>query len=236
VYHHDVNVREDAARTKFVLPSATPRLMPGYSDRINHAFAFAAKHHDQQVRKGTGVPYLTHPANVAVILARYDRDEETICAGILHDVVEDCVRDGYTRDDLMDRIGRKFGASVLDTVLAVTERKVDDEGLDLSWEERKDDYLERLERAGDRARWVCAADKIHNGGTILADLHRTLDPESVWGRFSRGREQTIQWYRRVHDRLRAIGFDAAIMEELRAVVEELETWLAETEEAPARQR
>ena len=31
----------------------------GYSDRINHALAFAAKHHDQQVRKGTRLPYLT---------------------------------------------------------------------------------------------------------------------------------------------------------------------------------
>ena len=33
--------------------------MAGYSDPINHAFAFAAKHHDQQVRKGTRYPYLT---------------------------------------------------------------------------------------------------------------------------------------------------------------------------------
>jgi (p)ppGpp synthase/HD superfamily hydrolase len=46
----------------------------GYSDRINHAFAFAAKHHYRQVRKGTRLPYLTHPANVAVILTRYGQD------------------------------------------------------------------------------------------------------------------------------------------------------------------
>ena len=45
--------------------------MTGYSDRINHAFAFAAKHHDRQVRKGTALPYVTHPANVAIILTRY---------------------------------------------------------------------------------------------------------------------------------------------------------------------
>ncbi len=207
----------------------------GYSDRVNHALAFAAKHHDRQVRKGTRLPYLTHPANVAVILARYDRDEETICAGILHDVVEDCVRDGYSREDLMERIGRKFGSDVLDTVLAVTERKTDDDGLDLSWEERKDDYVERIGPASERARWVCAADKIHNGGTILADLRRTVDPDTVWGRFSRGREHTVQWYRRVYDRLREVGFAAPIMDELRAVVEELEQW-REVEEAPARIR
>ena len=55
----------------------------GYSDRINHALAFAAKHHDQQVRKGTRLPYVTHPANVAVILTRYGQDDDTVIAGIL---------------------------------------------------------------------------------------------------------------------------------------------------------
>src|SRR5207253_4879800 len=108
--------------------AASLKLPRGYSDVINHAFAFAAKHHDRQVRKGTKLPYLTHPANVAVILTRYDRDSDTIVAGILHDVVEDCVRDGYTRDMLEQRIGDKFGEKVLDTVLAVTYRRHDDEG------------------------------------------------------------------------------------------------------------
>ena len=56
--------------------------LTGYSDRINHAFAFAAKHHDQQVRKGTRLPYLTHPANVAVILTRYGCREDVVVAGI----------------------------------------------------------------------------------------------------------------------------------------------------------
>src|SRR6478672_688391 len=100
----------------------------GYSDVVNHALAFAAKHHDRQVRKGTKLPYLTHPANVAVILTRYGCDNDTVVAGILHDVIEDCVRDGYTRTTLEQRIGDKFGPEVLDTVLAVTERQVDEEG------------------------------------------------------------------------------------------------------------
>ncbi|HET7188806.1 MAG TPA: HD domain-containing protein [Gemmatimonadaceae bacterium] len=194
----------------------------GYSDRINHAFAFAAKHHDRQVRKGTRLPYLTHPANVAVILTRYDQDEQTIVAGILHDVIEDCVRDGYTRDMLEQRIGDKFGPAVLDTVLAVTQRQVDEEGIELSSEERRDDYLARLAGASDSARWVCAADKIHNGASIVADLKRTLDPDTVWSRFSAGRVGTVRWYRRVYDRLRELGFDALIMDELRDVAEELE--------------
>jgi (p)ppGpp synthase/HD superfamily hydrolase len=200
----------------------------GYSDRINHAFAFAAKHHDRQVRKGTRLPYLTHPANVAVILTRYGQEEQTIVSGILHDVIEDCVRDGYTRDMLEQRIGDKFGPDVLDTVLAVTHRQVDEEGIELSSEERKDDYLARLAAASESARWVCAADKIHNGSTILADLNRTIDPDTVWSRFNVGRIGTVRWYRRVYDRLRELGFDGAIMEELREVAEELEAASAAT--------
>jgi (p)ppGpp synthase/HD superfamily hydrolase len=203
---------------------AEPLRLTGYSDRINHALAFAAKHHDRQVRKGTRLPYLTHPANVAIILTRYGRDEDTVIAGILHDVVEDCVRERYTREMLEQRIGEKFGADVLEAVLAVTQRTTDDDGVELSSDERKDDYLERLVQANERARWVCAADKIHNGSSILADVRRTIDPDTVWNRFSGGREGTIRWYRRVYERLREIGFEAPIMDEHRHVAEELERY------------
>jgi (p)ppGpp synthase/HD superfamily hydrolase len=195
--------------------------MTGYSDRINHAFAFAAKHHDRQVRKGTRLPYLTHPANVAVILSRYGCDEDTVVAGILHDVIEDTVREGWTRAMLQERIGEKFGADVLDAVLSVTKRKLDDEGNELDREERNADYLKRLADAGEHGRWVCAADKLHNGNSILADLRRTMDPDSVWNRFG-GRASTVRWYRDVHDRLKTLGFAAPIMAELGPMVSELE--------------
>src|SRR3954466_13127664 len=111
--HHEVQVGELAMTT-------------GYSGRINHALAFAAKQYDRQVRKGTRLPYLTHPANVALILTAYDQDETTVVSGILHDVIEDCVRDGYTRDMLAQRVGDKFGPEVLETVLAVTHRQTDE--------------------------------------------------------------------------------------------------------------
>jgi (p)ppGpp synthase/HD superfamily hydrolase len=194
----------------------------GYSDRINHAFAFAAKHHDRQVRKGTRLPYLTQPANVAVILTRYGQDEHTVVSGILHDVIEDCVRDGFTRHTLEQRIGDKFGIDVLETVLSVTQRQLDEEGVELSSEERKDDYLARLAGASERGRWVSVADNIHNGSSILADLKRTLDPDTVWSRFAVGRLGTVRWYRRVYERLRELEFEAPIMAELREVAEELE--------------
>ena len=196
----------------------------GYSDTINHAFAFAAKHHDRQVRKGTKLPYLTHPANVAVILTRYGRDEKTVVAGILHDVIEDCVRDGYTRDMLEQRIGDKFGEDILQTVLGVTYRRVDDDGVELSSDDRKEDYLQRLGSASEGALWVCAADKVHNANSVLSDLRRTMDPDTVWTRFTGGKSATVKWYRQVLDKLEQIPFTAPIVEELRVAAVALESY------------
>src|SRR5947208_340092 len=142
----------------------------GYSDRINHALAFAAKHHDRQVRKGTRLPYLTQPANVAIILTRYGNDDDTVVAGILHDVIEDCVRENYTRDMLEQRIADKFSTSALDTVLSITQRNTDDDGNELSNDERREDYLARLAAADDRAKWVCAADELHTVCTLVTDV------------------------------------------------------------------
>ena len=205
-----------------MVPASSVTLLRGYSDAINHAFAFAAKHHDRQVRKGTKLPYLTHPANVAVILTRYGRDEDTVVAGILHDVVEDCVRDGDTLDMLEQRIGEKFGATVLQIILQVTYRRLDDDGVELSSSDRKEDYLQRLSEANEVARWVCAADKLHNVRSILADLQRTFDSQMIWSRFGGGREGTIKWHRDVYEKLKSVEFDAPIMEELGAAVDELE--------------
>lgn len=194
----------------------------GYSDRINHALAFAAKHHDQQVRKGTRLPYLTRAPNVAVILTRYGQDDETVVAGILYDVVEDYMRDGCTPELLDQRIGNKFGDHVLHTLLAAVERRYDDEGTELSHDERRDDLLERLGEADTRSAWVIAADQLHTGSALLADLRRTDFPESVWSRFASGREGTVHWYRRLCDRLAHTGFSAPILSEFQAMVEALE--------------
>jgi len=194
----------------------------GYSDRINHALAFAAKHHDQQVRKGTRLPYFTQPANVAVILTRYGQDEDTVVAGILQNAVGDCVREGYTSEMLENRVADKFGAETLESVLSVIERRFDDEGTEMSADERKDDLLERLGGASERARWVFAAAALHTASTLLADLRRTEFPETVWARFAAGREGTVRWYRRVHERLAEVAFTAPILQELRAVAAALE--------------
>jgi GTP pyrophosphokinase len=196
--------------------------MKGYSDIINHALAFAAKHHDRQVRQGTRLPYLTHPANVAIILTRYGCDEPTVVAGILHDVVQDSVRDGYTAEMLGQRIGEKFGEGVLAAILLSTYRRADDDGVELSPDEKRSDYLQRLNNENESALWVAAADNVHNANSILSDLRRTVDENSVWSRFSAGKAATIGWFREVVARLDDLGFSAPIVEELRQATNELE--------------
>jgi HD domain-containing protein len=195
----------------------------GYSDRVNHALAFAAKHHDQQVRKGTRAPYATNAANVAIILTRYQRDDTEVVAGILFLVVEDSVQQGYTREMLDQRIAHKFGEESLAMTLTVVERRVDDDGVELAPDERREDLLARLAEAPESARWVCAAHVLHNAGTLLADLRRTIDPGTVWTRFAGGRMETVRIHRRIADRLRDVGFQADIMGELETVIAALET-------------
>jgi (p)ppGpp synthase/HD superfamily hydrolase len=194
----------------------------GYSDRVNHALAFAAKHHDQQVRRGTRAPYATHPANVAIILTRYQQDDKTVVAGILYQVVEDSLLQGHSREMLDQRVATKFGEQVLEIVLEVVERRTDDDGIELAPDERRDDVLVRLAAASESARWVSAAHVLHDAGTLLADLRRTIDPGTVWTRFAAGPLETVRGHRRSVDRLREVGFRTDIMTELEGVVGALE--------------
>ena len=56
---------------------------------INDAYELARSKHEGQYRK-TGEAYIIHPLNVALILTEIYADYETISAGLLHDVLEDC--------------------------------------------------------------------------------------------------------------------------------------------------
>ena len=56
--------------------------------KIVSAYEFAAKAHANQFRS-SGEPYITHPVAVSYILLELGMDTDTICAAMLHDVVED---------------------------------------------------------------------------------------------------------------------------------------------------
>jgi hypothetical protein len=194
----------------------------GYSDRINHALAFAAKHHDQQVRKGTRPPYVTRAANVAVILTRYQCSEDIVVAGILHDTVEDSVLAGWTRAMLTERVAEKFGHEALEAAYAVARHRNAPDGAELDRDERNADLLARIPAANEASRWVLAANHLHSANSLLADLRRTVDVASVWGRFPGGRPAVVAWHRAVVDALARSGFAGEIMGELATAVQQLE--------------
>ena len=197
--------------------------MTGYSDRINHALAFAAKHHDQQVRRGTRAPYSTQSANLAVMLTRYGRDEDTVTAGILLEVIEDYSREGFPAEVFASRIADKFGVRVLEIAQPVSERRTDDDGMDLGPDDRREDRLRRLAEASSESRFLAAAAALHNAGTLLADLQRTVDVQSVWARVSGGKSRTLDVYRRLHAHLEAAGTPGHVLEELGATLAALAT-------------
>ena len=125
----------------------------GYSDRISHAFAFAAKHLPPRARRGSGGLHLTQPANVAVILARYGCDEITIISGILSHLVNEA---SYgSRTQLSNKIAEKFGAMVSQVIGDVAEPRYDSRGRERNWEVCRMDYLANLSAADLRALLDC---------------------------------------------------------------------------------
>lgn len=80
---------------------------------INKAYLFAKNKHEGQLRK-SGEPYIYHPMNVAMILTTIYADYETICAGFMHDVLEDC-------DCTPEEMESVFGETITKLVQGVTK-------------------------------------------------------------------------------------------------------------------
>src|SRR6478752_3059565 len=80
---------------------------------IERAYKFAEWSHREQMRK-SGDPYFIHPASVAGIIADLRLDTASVCAGLLHDVVEDTL--ATTKD-----IEREFGGEIASLVDGVTK-------------------------------------------------------------------------------------------------------------------
>ena len=166
--------------------------MHGYSDRINHAFAFAAKYYGAAAPPGSGMDYLAHPANVAVILARYGCEQVTIVGGILHHVLEEAGPD--RRPALERKIADKFGPVALAIARDALEPKYDRRGAERAWQPCKQEYLSQLAAAEPRALDICVADELHACGSTITGLRR-LGVEYLRTLSRAGSEQTIWWYR-----------------------------------------
>ena len=75
---------------------------------IHKAIEFAVIAHQGQTRKGTDIPYIVHPFEVAQLLTAAGADESVIVAGLLHDTLEDTT---ITTEDIF----HAFGGEVLRT-------------------------------------------------------------------------------------------------------------------------
>jgi len=86
---------------------------PQEVDKVKKAYELAKEAHKDQKRE-SGEPYIIHPLNVCMNLTLFKADGATLCAGLLHDVVEDTE---YTLED----IEREFGSDVAHLVDGVTK-------------------------------------------------------------------------------------------------------------------
>ena len=146
---------------------------------IEEAAAFAAKAHAGVFRKGTEIPYITHPMETALIVSGFTRDEELIAAALLHDVVEDA---GVTGEELR----LSFGNRVAEVVLQASEDK------SRTWQERKSTAIRHLEGASWDLKVLAMGDKLSNMRSTARDY--LLIGDALWDRFNEKRKSKQGWY------------------------------------------
>ena len=83
-------------------------------DLIPRAFSFAYHAHQNSSRKGSKIPYITHPLDVASILMRCNVSDSLIAAALLHDVVED-------EEVTYEELENLFGVKIKNLIKVLTE-------------------------------------------------------------------------------------------------------------------
>jgi GTP pyrophosphokinase len=153
--------------------------------RFREALGYAYDLHADQIRKGSGVPYLSHLLAVTSLVMENGGDEDQAVAALLHDAVED---QGGRRT--LEEIRRRFGERVALIVEGCTDAYTQPKP---PWRRRKEVYLEHLRSAPAEVLLVSLADKVHNARSILADLR--VGGESTWTRFNGGKAGSLWYYR-----------------------------------------
>ncbi|MET0681527.1 MAG: bifunctional (p)ppGpp synthetase/guanosine-3',5'-bis(diphosphate) 3'-pyrophosphohydrolase, partial [Burkholderiales bacterium] len=170
-------------------------LKPADLSRLEEAYHFSDAAHQGQLRK-SGEPYISHPVAVAEILSQWQLDAQTLCAALLHDVVEDTA---VSTDD----ISKRFGKPVADLVDGVS--KLDR----IEFQSQQDAQAENFRKmllamARDvRVMLIKLADRLHN--------MRTLDAVAPVKRRRVARE-TLEIYAPIANRLGLDGLYRELQE------------------------
>jgi GTP pyrophosphokinase len=161
------------------------------TDKFCTAIGIANYAHFYQTKKGTDIPYISHPLAVASLAIEFGATEDQAVAALLHDAIED----GGPEYEKVIRTN--FGEVILAIVKGCTDGVPDENGQKPDWWERKRAYLDHLDKASDDVLLVSGADKLHNARAILNDLLEV--GEAVFDRFTAGKEGTLWYYRSLAD-------------------------------------
>jgi (p)ppGpp synthase/HD superfamily hydrolase len=185
---------------------------PRLTSKFVEAVAYAHEKHKDQVRKGSGIPYLGHLLSVAGYVIEADGTETEAIAALLHDAAED-----QGGEATLAEIRDKFGDEVASIVAECSDTF---ETPKPPWRDRKANYIRHLSEASESALLVSLADKLHNAHAILRDFRAHGDV--LWQRFSVKDPQDHLWYYRSLLEVYSKRFDNWMVGELREVIDELE--------------
>src|SRR3954471_10588887 len=165
------------------------------TERFDEALLFASRHHRDQLRKGSRVPYMTHLMSVSALVMEHGGTEDQAIAGLLHDAVEDAP--AGQGGAVLAEIKERFGDAVADMVAACSDGLNDSGERKGTWQERKQAYVDALPHKSLDALLVTAADKTHNGLCIAADVRRY--GRDFWSTFNASRDELLWYYTSVRD-------------------------------------
>ena len=191
--------------------TAEPTFVP--SPALARAASWAVEMHAGQVRKATGIPYVSHLFAVAAVAMEYGADEEQTIAALLHDVLEDTA---VTPDEVRDRFGDRVAGVVVSCSDSEGEPKP-------PWRERKEAYLHHVAEMRSDALVVTMADKLHNAMSIRRDLR--AQGLGMFARFTNADPEDQLWY--FEELAAAYRQRAAGQEELIQLVGELDRVVAD---------